>query len=156
MTARGNCSHRGRTILRGSPILTLKYNSSFGITGDQIRRLISKNCAGLTVEYWQNKTVTTGLNAERHRVSGPGRSNLYACSAVGGTKLCPFGFSGTRSGTGFGSGFGSGGFLQPDKSMANVNTNDTTNGRLVWLISGRDCSSKGYRGQLYNRCHFLR
>jgi hypothetical protein len=95
----------------------------------------------------------TGRPRCQARVSEP----VWRRSAVGGTMLCPFGFSGTRSGTGFDSGFGSGGFLQPDKSMANVNTNDTTNGLLVWLISGRDCSSKGYRGQPYNRCgHFLR
>ena len=91
--------------------------------------------------------MPAGSDYNSDRVSEP----VWRRSAVGGTKLCPFGFSGTRSGTGFGSGFGSGGFLQPDKSMANVNTNDTTNDLLVWLISGRDCSSKGYSGQPYNR-----
>jgi hypothetical protein len=92
-------------------------------------------------DYWARKywtaPVPAGSDYNSDRVSEP----VWRRSAVGGTKLCPFGFSGTRSGTGFGSGFGSGGFLQPDKSMANVNTKDTTNGVLVWLISGRDCSS---------------
>ena len=52
------------------------------------------------------------------------KKRSLSCSAVGGRRLCFFGFSGTRSGTGFGSGFGSG-VLQPEnKSIATVNPTD--------------------------------